>query len=395
MSHFVRRHGVATMAVVWLVCCAVPQSLAAQTAVRDSRLRYSIVGSLVGAALAGGYYVASDRGERAGQCDPKGCALPYLAVSGAITGLFLARDIDAQRRADRPRAGTLERLPVFLSALPSMPLSMATRDSMVAVLSDSGVSLYAAVRPPRALQRRATGLSGLRMVEFAPGNEALLIGGQSALYAVGIMAGPARRTLSGEITALAVSDSGWLAARGRTLVVEYRQGGVLTRDSLDVGESVGAAVYDAPTASWMIGTDSALIRVAVRNGALVQTGRWPSTGPIRAIAAKAQWIATAEGNAGVTVWQRDLMTAGVLAPQRVPDGPQFAYDLTFSDAELFVAGGTDGLFRIALDAAAQVRSVSKELPFVTLVRMGTDGVLWAGDRARAAVVRVETTMPPR
>jgi hypothetical protein len=276
-----------------------------------------------------------------------------------------------------------------------MPLSLATRDSMVAVLSDSGVSLYAAVRPPRALQRRAAGLRGLRVVEFAPGNEALLIGGQSALYAVGIMAGPARRTLSGEITALAVSDSGWLAARGRTLVMESRQGGILTRDSLDVGASVGAAVYDAAAASWLVGTDSALIRVAYRDSALVQTGRWPSTGPIRAIATNAQWIATAEGNAGVTVWRRELMTAGVLAPQRVPDGPQFAYDLTFSDVELFVAGGTDGLFRIALDGAAQVRSVSKELPFVTLVRMGADGVLWAGDRARATVVRVETTMPPR
>ncbi len=378
-----------------LLTLPLAEAAHAQATVRDHRLRYSIIGSLVGSALAGGYYFASERGERSGQCDPQGCALPYLAVSGAITGLFLARELDAQRRAELPRTGVRERLSLTSVTLPSMPTAMAVNDSLVVVLSDSGASLFAAAPRPRALRRRASALSGLRDVAITAGSDRLLIAGRSALYSVSTDSGPASRLLDGQITAVAVGRDGWGAARGRTLLIESRRDGVVVRDSVDVGESIRTVAFDTVADSWLIGADSALLRVGIRDEAWSVTGRWPTAGAVRAVATSADWIATAEGESGVTVWRRESFSSGVVTSLSLRGEPRFAYDLTIQGNELFVAGGTDGLFRVALGEAAVVRSVSRDLPFVTLIRADARGGLWAGDRGKPSVVRVETTMPPR
>ncbi len=367
----------------------------AQATVRDHRLRYSIAGALVGAALAGGYYVASDRGTRSGQCDPAGCALPYMAVAGAITGLFLARELDAQRRAEMPRSGVRERLSLTSVTLPAMPTAMAVNDSLVVVLSDSGASIFAASPRPRALRRRAAALNGLRDVAITPGSDRLLIAGRTALYSVPTDSGPASRLLDGEITAVAAGRDGWGAARGRMLLIESRRGGTMVRDSLDVGETIHSIVFDAVDDSWLVGADSALLRITARGDAWSVTGRWPTAGAVRAVAMNANWIATAEGESGVTVWRRESLSGGVVTALSLRGEPRFAYDLAFRDDELFVAGGTDGLFRVALGVSAVVRSVSRDLPFVTLVRADTRGGLWAGDRGLPGLVRVQTSMPPR
>ena len=390
-----RALAVTTAAVFLLVNVPFAHRAHAQATVRDHRLRYSIIGSLVGSALAGGYYVASDRGARGGQCDPMGCALPYMAVTGAITGLFLARELDAQRRAESPRTGVPERLSLTSVTLPSMPTAMAVNDSLVVVLSDSGASVFAAAPKPRALRRRASALSGLRDVAITPGSDRLLIAGRTALYSVPTDSGPASRLLNGEITAVAAGRNGWGAARGRMLVIESRRGGAIARDSLDVGETIHSIAFDAVDDSWLVGADSALLRVAAGADAWSLTGRWPTAGAVRAIATNATWIATAEGESGVTVWRRESLSGGVVTALSLRGEPRFAYDLALQGDELFVAGGTDGLFRVTLGASAVVRSVSRDLPFVTLVRADTRGGLWAGDRGLPGLVRVQTSMPPR
>jgi len=367
----------------------------AQATVRDNRLRYSILGSLVGTALAGGFYFASDRGQRSGQCDPKGCALPYLAVSGAITGLFIARELDAQRRAEMPRIGGRKRLSLTSVALPSMPTAMAVTDSLVVVLSDSGASLFTNALKPRALRRRASALSGLRDVAIMPGSARLLLAGRTALYSVATDSGPASRLLDGEVTAVAAGRDGWSAARGPLLVIESRLGGVAVRDSLDVGETILAVAFDAVADSWLVGADSALLRVALRGNAWSVTGRWRTSGAVRSIASNASWIATAEGEAGVTAWSRESLAGGVVTALSLRGDPRFAYDVAIQGNELFVAGGTDGLFRVALGVSAVVRGISRDLPFVTLIRADASGGLWAGDRGLSSIVRVQTTMPPR
>jgi hypothetical protein len=381
--------------LVLLHTVVVAPRASAQATVRDHRLRYSIVGSLVGSALAGGYYLASDRGTRSGQCDPKGCALPYMAVSGAITGFFLARELDAQRRAELPRTGTRERLALTSFALPSAPTALSIRDDVVVVLSDSGASLFSAGARPRALRRRASALSGLTDVALTPGSERLLIAGRTALYSMSTDSGPATRLLNGDITTVASGDDGWGAGRGRVLFVESPRGGVLVRDSVDVGETIHAITFDATDRSWLVGTDSALLRVASSGSGWRVTGRWPTAGAVRAVARSEHWIATAEGESGVSIWRRETLASGVTSGLSVRGEPRFAYDVAFQGEELVVAGGTDGLVRVTLGVSATVRSVSRDLPFVTLIRGDAAGGLWAGDRSQSSLVRIHTTKPPR
>lgn len=361
------------------------------------RLRYTVVGTLVGAALAGAYYSIADRSEPV-PCDPLGCALPYLSVSGALTGLFLAREIDAQRRADAPRAGVRDRPRIEPWTLPAMPSALTVRDSLIAVVSDSGVSLFVATPSPRALQRRAAGLRGLRDVALLPGNDRLLISSAVALYATGTVAGVASRLLDGDISAVATGGGEWIAARGRTVTVERPALSAPVRVSLDVGEAVRAAVFDDATASWWVGTDSSLLRLTRApdgSGALAISERITTGGTVRAIATSPHWIAAALGEGGVAAWQRLGAAGGVSAPVRLQTEPRFAYDVAWYHETLLVAGGTDGLVRISLGPTPAVLGVTRELPFATLVKVDANHNIWVGDRGNGTLNRVRYPDGPR
>ncbi len=351
------------------------------------RIRYTVVGTLIGAALAGAYYSISDKKEPT-SCDPLGCALPYLSVSGALTGLFLAREIDAQRRAEMPRAGVRDRLSLASVTLPSMPNGMSVRDTLVAIASDSGISIFAAEAQPRALRRRGVGLRGLREVALLPGNDRLLMSSAVALYGASTTSGPASRLLDGAVSAIASGADGWIAARGSSVAIERTRDGATRRDSIDVGENVQSATYDESTMSWWVGTDSSLLRIEMTTAALRIAERISTGSPVRAVAASRTWVAAALGEAGVAAWRRLGATGGVVTPVRVQSEPRFAYDLAFYEGTLLVAGGTDGLVRIGLDPVPTVLGVSRDLPFATLVKVDAKNGIWVGDRGKGTLNKV-------
>ncbi|WP_411281505.1 hypothetical protein [Gemmatimonas sp.] len=369
------------------------------------RLKYTVVGGLVGIALAAGYSSIVDKAVPP-SCDPWGCAMPFLSVSGAITGLFLAREIDAQRRAERPRVGVRDRVRLESAGLPAMPEGMSVRDTLIAIASDSGVSLFAAEAKPRALRRRGIGLRGLRDVALLPGNERLLVSSEVALYGTSTLSGSASRVLDGALTAIAVGGDGWLASRGAAVTVERQRGGITVRDSINVGTAAISAAYDESTRSWWVGTDSALLRLEWNADAeaadtpggrlgLRVAERVPTGGGVRAIVASREWVAVALGEAGVLAWRRVAGGSGVIAPVRLQGEPRFAYDLAFYNGTLLVAGGTDGLVRMALDPTPTVLGVSRDLPFATLVKVDAKNGIWVGDRGRGTLNRVTYPASPR
>ena len=124
----------------------------------------------------------SERGERSSGCQPLDCALPFLSVSGAVAGLFIGRELDAQRRALAPRAGESIEFGFTEAKLLAPPSFIDVRDSLIAVVSDSGAQLLSALPQPKALRRRATGLSAMRQVAIAPGRGTLLLGTGTALW---------------------------------------------------------------------------------------------------------------------------------------------------------------------------------------------------------------------
>ena len=87
-------------------------------------------------------------------------------------------------------------------------------------------------------------------------------------------------------------------------------------------------------------------------------------------------------------WRRAGSGGGVVTSVRLQSEPRFAYDLAFHNGTLLVAGGTDGLVRIALDPTPTVLGVSRDLPFATLVKVDANNGIWVGDRGRGTLNRV-------
>lgn len=402
-----RQHRIGYAAsVVFALAAALPLSLTAQSSaprpgsmgaipVTNARrpaggtlARSSAFGALTGTVLAMGYYFLSEKGSRSSGCQPLDCALPFLAGSGAIAGLFIGRELDAQRRAFAPRAGEAIEFAFGEGKVLAPPTFIDVRDSLIAVVSDSGVQLLSATAAPKALRRRANGLSALRQVAIVPSRGSLVLGTGTALWEASLLAGPATRLTDGPVDALAASGDVVLSASGNRLRVRVGAGESARTDSLEFPQPIASVAYDSIAQAWWVATDSQVVQVTSNSGKLARTSislALPATA--RAVATSAEWIAAALGDEGVIAWRRESLSGGVIAAVRVTQEPRFAYDLTFLGGALYVAGGVDGLFQLSLSPIPRVVGSSRQLQFATTVRAG-NGVLWVGDRNRVSVVRV-------
>lgn len=351
-------------------------------------LRSSIFGAVTGTVLAFGYYFVSEKGERSSGCQPLNCALPFLSSTGAIAGLFIGRELDAQRRAFAPRVGEKIEFGFAEAAVLAPPTYIDVGDSLIAVVSDSGAQLFSATPSPKALRRRAAGLSAMRQVVLVPSRNSIVLGTGTALWESPLVSGPASRMSEGPIDALAASRDAVLSASGPLVRLRTGEGDAALQDSLTLSMPVTAMAYDSIGRSWWVATDSQLVQLTHANGKLTQTTvRLALPASARAIATSSEWIAAALGDEGIIAWRRDQITSAVIAPVRLQNEPRFAYDLAFLGGGLFVAGGVDGLFQVALSPTPMVVGSSRQLQFATTVRAG-NGVLWVGDRNRQSIVRV-------
>jgi hypothetical protein len=348
----------------------------------------AIIGGLAGAVLGGAFYYLSDAGTRSNGCEPLNCALPFLTVSGAIAGMFIGRELDAKRRAFAPRSGESMEYGFAEVGILGAPTYLDVRDTLLAVVSDSGTQLLSAGVTPKALRRRASGLSTLRQVAIMPERGTLAIGTGTALWEAGILTGLATRLADGPVDALATSPNAILSATGNKLRLRTGTGESARVDSTTMPQLVSALAYDSIARAWWVSTDSQVVQVKSVDDRLTVTPlvlALPAAA--RAIATNGEWIAAALGDEGIIAWRRESLTGGVVTPVRVTQEPRFAYDLSFLGSSLFVAGGVDGLFQLALEPTARVIGSSRQVQFATSVR-AANGVLWVGDRVRMSVVRV-------
>lgn len=364
-------------------------SSSARAVNRGTLGRSSAFGALSGSLMAMGFYFLSEKGNRSSGCQPLNCALPFLTVSGAIAGLFIGRELDAQHRAFAPRAGESIEFGFAEAIVLTSPTYLDVRDSLIAVVSDSGAQLLSASTAPKALRRRANGLNAMRQVAIVPGRGTLVLGTATALWEASLMNGPASRLVDGPVDALAASRDAVMSATGKRLRWRTGSGEAMRTDSIELPQPVSAIAYDSAARAWWVSTDSQVVQVQDNNGTIAVTATKlaiPATA--RAIATSGEWIAAALGDEGVIAWRRDALASdGDASAVRVVKEPRFAYDLAFLNGTLFVAGGVDGLFQIALTPVARVVGSSRQLQFATTVRAG-NGVLWVGDRNRRSVVRV-------
>ena len=348
--------------------------------------KYSVLGAAAGAALGFGYYFMSEQGNRAGGCRPFSCAMPFLVFSGTLSGLFMASELNAQRRAETPRAGEQFAFAFSEAGVLSAPNAIDVRDSLIAVVSDSGAQLLSAAASPKALRRRASGLANLRQVVIVPRAGTVVLGTGTALWEASLTTGPASRIDDGPIDALAASDDAVLSASGRRVQWRRGQGPTARRDSIDLPTSVSALAFDSQRDVWWAGTDSLLVQILASDAGLRLGVTLAVPGPPRSITTDGEWVAAALGDEGIIAWPRVSLTAAT-APVRLVREPRFAYDLAFLNGTLFVAGGVDGLYRVSLSPSPTVLGSSRQFPFATTVR-AANGVVWVGDRVRKSVVRV-------
>jgi hypothetical protein len=362
---------------------------------KDHRFRWMGVGATFGAALAFGYHHMSDKGARAGQCGAWDCALPYLSISGALTGLFLSRELAAQRRALAPRAGDALTFTASRLKLPAEALTIAMFDTLVFAATDSGVQVVRAAARPTALQRRGGGLSLIRQVAVNGRDSTLLIGTGTALWQTPITAGRLSRLLPGSVDAMAANDDIVLVADGERVQVRRLRDGQPRVDTVMAPSKVSAAHYDALAQRWWVATDSTLFEVMMpptaSSAVPVLAARAVTGVRVSSISSGSNWIAAAVGTEGVIVWPRGnlaVLPAGVQqAPWRLKGEPRFAFDLAFMGDDLFVAGGVDGVTRIRLSPTPTVLGASRQVAYATSI-VARNGVLWVGDRNGTGLVRL-------
>lgn len=367
-----------------------PSRTAPITSLRPSAgpMRYGALGMLVGAVLGAGNYVLSDRGRMASGCKPLDCALPFLMVSGGFSGLFLGRELDVRRRALAPRAGEVLAYRSAGAPLPADAAWLDVRDTLVAVATDSGAQLLASGPPPVALRRRGVGLPGMRRVALRPEAGTVVFGTATALWETPLVAGPAARLGSGAVDALAVAD-GWVASASGALV-QFRRGRAAGGDGTDgladtvrLPAPVEALHHDAPSGAWWAAAGGALYRVAPGGGAPARVTALP--GSVRGVASTGAWVAMALGDGGAAVWPREALGG---EPRVVRGAVRFAYDVALEGTTLFVAGGADGVWRVALGGAVPVVEGSiRQVQFASQVRVA-GGAVWVTDRDAQRVVRL-------
>lgn len=380
---------VCTLLVVTVDPPLYAQATSARTITRSNRGqlgKYSLVGAASGGLLGLGYYFMSEQGNRAGGCRPFSCAMPFLVFSGALSGLFMGSELNAQRRAEAPRAGESFAFTFSEAGVLSAPNAMDVRDSLIAVVSDSGAQLLSAVVAPKALRRRANGLSNLRQVAIVPRAGTLVIGTGNALWEASLGTGPATRIGEGPIDALASSSDAILSASGRRLRWRRGTGASERRDSIDLPTPISALAFDSAAGTWWAGTDSMLVQVLTSDAGLRVGLTLAVPAAPRSITTNDQWVAAALGDEGIIAWPRGSLTA-ITVPVRLAREPRFAYDLAFLNGTLFVAGGVDGLYRLSLSPTPTVLGSSRQFPFATSVR-AAGGMIWVGDRVRRSVIRV-------
>ena len=357
----------------------------------DHRFRYLLGGAAIGGLLALGYYQLSDGGKQSGRCMPLNCALPYLTLSGAISGLFLAREVAAQRRAESPRAGDALSFSFTDVKLPSAALDMDIRDTLLVAATDSGAQLLRSGPRPAALRRRGTGLSNIRSVALANSDNALVIGTGTALWETPLVTGVLSQIMSGAVDALSVHEGTIVASFGNVVRVRRSVNGATTLDSVISPAPISSIEYDDIAGKWWLTGDSLLFDLVITEGVPVLAQRAQFMGTPRGVAFSRNWIAVALGSDGLAIWPRESVggVGGDMAgaPMLLRGEPRFAFGVAFVGDELYVAGGVDGVTQVSVTGGPRIVGSFRGAGYATTI-LARDGVLWVGDRNKTRVMRI-------
>jgi hypothetical protein len=374
------------------VLLAVPLTVVAQAqtnAPAERRLPRRALMAVVG-ALAGGAGGAFFH--RQGSSDCSACYIGAGAALGSIAGYLIGRDFD---RSHALRYGGVPRLriPFLEQPLDGDPLTLAARDTLLAVATSSGVTMFSSTRGLTPLSRRATSIRNIGAVELVPRSHALLVAAPTGLYRYPASRGAGALLREGTIQAAVATDSLLFMAAGPR--IEYAPA---TSDSarrwpgIDLHAPVADMEWDAARQILWALTDTLLLALRPEGGGLRVSSRTRVDAGGRTLASHSDRIAIAYGSDGLAIVDaNEVATPREIARWR---GARFVYDASWAGSRLYAGAGPEGVF--VIDAATlppRTVGLAFDLGFVAAL-LSRDGYTCILDRRTASVRRISTPTTP-
>ena len=367
---------------------ATPLSLVAQVqtnAPPERRLPRRAVMAVVGALAgsAGGALFHRQAGN--------GCSACYIGAGsalGAIAGYFIGRDFD-RSYALRYHGAARLRIPFLEQPLDGDPLTLAARDTLLAVATSSGVTLFSSTRGLAPLSRRATSIRNIGAVELLPRSHALLVAAPTGLYGYPAARGAGVLLREGTIQAAIATETHLFLAAGPRI-----EASPLAPDSnrpspvIDLHAAVTDMEWDtARQLLWAL-TDTLLVALRLSGDALQVSSLTRVDAGGRTLASQGDKIAIAYGSDGLAV----LDASAVDAPREVARwrGARFVYDASWAGTRLYAGAGPEGVFVIDMSTLPpRTVGLAFDLGFVATL-LSRDGYTYILDRRTASVRRIST-----
>lgn len=341
----------------------------------------AVVGALAGSA--GGAFVHRQGGN--------GCAACYIgagAALGGIAGFFIGRDFD-RSYALRYRGAARLRIPFLEHPLDGDPLTLAARDTLLAVATSSGVTVFSSARGLTPLSRRATSIRNISTVELVPRSHALLVAAPTGLYRYPASRGAGVLLREGTIQAAAATDSHLFLATGQRIEIAP-----LTPDSARAWQwiELHAPVTDmewdpARQILWTL-TDTLLVALQFDGDAWRVSSHTRVDAGGRTLTSHGDRIAIAYGSDGLAILDASVVdTAREIARWR---GARFVYDVSWAGSRLYAGAGPEGVFVIDTSTLPpRTVGLAFDLGFVAAL-LSRDGYTYILDRRTASVRRIST-----
>jgi hypothetical protein len=348
---------------------------------------FTIAGALAGVAATSFYFATPDPRQK-GNCSSRNCVVPVSVLGSAFVGYLVGREFD-QLHALRYRGGRPLSPDAVSLTLEGEPSVLHVADSTVAVAGVGGVQLFSSTGALRASGRRAAGVRGISALAVAPRSGYIGLGAASGFYLYPPGTAPGALVRDGATSAVEPAvDRMYFAVGTRVESVPLAADSARSWPGIELGRAVNSLAFDAARSTLWALTDSALIALQPDGDSLRLVSTMPLDAAGRRVVLDGTRLAIAFGESGLRLY--DARDPAAVRETGRWMGARFVYDASFAGERLFVAGGLEGVYVLALTSSTPtVLGLARELGFATAI--DTQGEFtYVLDRSGSALRRIRS-----
>jgi hypothetical protein len=310
------------------------------------------------------------------------------ALIGGIAGLIIGRELD-QMYAIRYRGAARLRIPFVEQPLDGDPLTLAARDTLLAVATSTGVTILSSTDGLLTRGRRANGIRGIAALDLTSRTHAMAVATPTGIYLYPPVRGPGVLVREGTIQAASASEDHVFFAIGPR--IEWAPVGSDSAGPWPALE-VHAPVVDLAWESqrrilWAL-TDTLILALHWDGDSLRTASRTRVEAGGRSLTTHGDRVAVALGSAGLTL----IDASDPARPREVARWAEarFVYDVAIAGERLYVGSGPEGVFVIdASSVPLRTLGLAFDLGFAATL-LSRDGYTYILDRRTSSVRRIST-----